>query len=73
MFIVVNQIVPKLVGFCSFATNERLLNILYTGSKFAFSSSVEVISKIFLVREGVEADERIPSEFLLPIVFHLLP
>ena len=72
MFVMVNQIIPELVCFSCLPADERFLHVLYSRSKLPFSSSVVVISQIFLVRQGLQGDQGIPPELLLPIVFDLL-
>ena len=69
----VNQIIPELVCFSRLPADKRFLHVLYSRSKLPFSSSVVVISQIFLVRQGLQGDQGIPPELLLPIVFYLLP
>ena len=72
MFVVINQIIPELVGFSCLPADERFLHVLDSRPKLPFSPSVVVISQILLVRQGLQGDERILPELLLPIMLYLL-
>lgn len=69
----VNQIIPELVCFSCLPAYQRFLHVLYSRPKLPFSSSVVVISQVFLVRQWLQGYERKPPELLLPVVLYLLP